>query len=168
VRQQVPFETQISTVASQAITEVKTISHNLRPYQLDRLGLSRAVHALLESIAPSSPTRFETSIDDVDEIFSKEAEINLYRIVQEAVNNVIKHADATEARIAIMRNPGSVTITIQDNGKGFVPQRSESKDGGFGLIGMAERVRILGGKHTIQSAPGQGTIITIEVVTDKS
>ena len=112
---------QISEVASQAITEVKEISYNLRPYQLDRLGLSRAIKALLDSIANSSQIKFETSIDDLDGLFSKEAEINLYRIIQEGVNNIIKHSAATEARISIKREPDGTIVSMHDNGRGFVP-----------------------------------------------
>jgi len=159
---------QISAVASQAITEVKEISYNLRPYQLDRLGLSRAIKALIDSVANSSEIKFEISIDDLTGLFSKEAEINLYRIIQEGLSNIIKHSGATEARISIKRQSGGTVVTMQDNGRGFVQQRPESKDGGFGLIGLAERVRMLGGKHIIQSAPGQGTVITINIGHENS
>jgi signal transduction histidine kinase len=159
---------QISAVASQAITEVKEISYNLRPYQLDRLGLSRAIKALLTGIADSSDIKFEISIDDLGGLFSKEAEINLYRIIQEGVNNIIKHSAATEARITIKRETTGAVVTIHDNGKGFVPNRAESKDGGFGMIGMSERVRMLGGRHIIQSVPGQGTTITIYIEHENS
>jgi len=160
--------TQISEVASQAITEVKAISYNLRPYQLDRLGLSRAIKALVDNVANSSNIKFEIMIDNLDGLFSKEAEINLYRIIQEAVNNIVKHSAATEARIAINREVGGAVVTIQDNGRGFVLTRPESKDGGFGLIGLSERARMLGARHTIQSAPGQGTTITINVGHENS
>src|SRR4051794_35002005 len=101
-------------------------------------------------------------------MISRESEINLYRIVQEGVSNIIKHSAATAARVVIKREPAGLAMTIEDNGKGFVPQRTESKDGGFGLIGLAERVQMLGGMHTVQSAPGQGTIITITIDGIKS
>jgi signal transduction histidine kinase len=156
---------EISTEASQAIGEVKEISYNLRPHQLDRLGLTKAVQALVKSAASASPVAFTSEIDDIDGVFPQEDEINFYRVAQESVNNVIKHSTATEARVTVRRNGGRIALTVRDNGKGFVPEmiQPDPLAGGFGLVGISERATLLGGHATIQSAPGKGTTIDISI-----
>lgn len=157
---------ELSSETSLAIGEVKEISYNLRPYQLDRLGLTRAIESIVEAVSDASTVRFTSSIDNVDGCFSKEDEIGVYRIVQESVNNVVKHASASEASVAVVRDPARVEITIRDDGRGFVPGAAPAgngRRGGFGLIGIAERVRMLGGRYTIDSAPGRGTVVRVEI-----
>lgn len=155
----------ISAEASQALGQVREISYNLRPYQLDRLGLTKAVEAIVKKASAASPICFTARIDGIDGLFPKEFEINFYRIVQECVNNVIKHSRATEASIMVQRRNGSILLTISDDGQGFAPDAAspDHLHGGFGLIGISERARLLGGKSIIQSAPGQGTTISIEI-----
>src|SRR5262249_25103103 len=93
-------------------------------------------------------------------------EINLYRIIQESVNNILKHSGATEANIEMKRVEQGLAVTIRDNGKGFVAD-PESIGGaphtGLGLMGIAERARMLGGKYSIQSTPGAGTTVRVEI-----
>src|SRR5262249_48867642 len=95
----------------------------------------------------------------------KDEEIGLYRIVQESVNNIMKHAAATEAMIVIKNEEGEAAVTIQDNGNGFSPEMLDgaSSRRGCGLLGMANRARILGSKPEIRAAPGQGTTIALKV-----
>ena len=156
---------EISNEASQAIGEVKEISYNLRPHQLDRLGLTKALEALVKKAASASPIAFTSEIDDIDDVFSKQAEINFYRVAQESVNNVVKHSAATEASVTVRREDGRVALTVRDNGKGFVPEapRSNPDVAGFGLVGISERATLLGGHATIQSEPGRGTTIDISI-----
>jgi ligand-binding sensor domain-containing protein/signal transduction histidine kinase len=154
----------ITEQAAQAINEVKDISYNLRPYLLDRLGLSKALDSMLNKVAESSGVRFDTDIDQLDGLFSKDEEIGIYRIVQESVNNIVKHAKATEAMVVIKNEDDEVAVTIQDNGRGFSPDLDGgSSRSGFGLIGIAERARILGTRPEIHSAPGRGTTITLKL-----
>ena len=155
---------EISAAAVHAIDEVREIAYNLRPYQLDRLGLTRALETMLRKTAASNVINLKLEIDEVDGVFEKESEINLYRIVQESVGNILKHADATEARVTVKKDERGVEILIQDNGKGFNPETVSLREpgrGGFGLFGIAERVRMMGGQHVINSAPGAGTTVTI-------
>ena len=156
---------EISAEASQALGEVKEISYNLRPHQLDRLGLTKAVKALVTKAASASPVAFTSEIDDIDGVFPQEAEINFYRVAQESVNNVIKHSAATEARVTVRRDDGRIVLTVRDNGRGFVPEmiQLDPLAGGFGLVGISERATLLGGHATIQSAPGRGTTIDISI-----
>jgi len=158
---------EISEAAAQVIVETKEIAHNLRPYQLDRLGLTKTIKGMVERVAETHPLRFALDLDRIDGLFPPEAEINLFRIVQESVNNIIEHAEATEASVLIKRNERRVAVTIRDNGKGFVSGAPKTASltprRGFGLIGIAERVRLLGGDYDIQSVPGQGTRVTISI-----
>ncbi len=159
---------EISTAASQAIEEVRQITHDLRPYQLDRLGLSQALRALLERVTESSPTVFASHVDDIDGLFDRESEIHVYRIVQEGLSNVIKHSNATEATVVIKRDGALVSFSIRDNGRGFEMNSGNAshlplQHTGLGLSGVSERASILGGKLTIESRPGQGTVLKLEL-----
>lgn len=157
---------EISQTVSQTIAEVREISHNLRPYQLDRLGLTKAVRATLKKIADSGSLRIESEIGDIDGLFSPEGEINFYRIVQESLNNILKHSAAATARIRIERTDGRLTMRIEDDGRGFDSRRSTENAAsarGFGLTGLGERARILGGRFDCASAPGHGTRLTFDI-----
>ena len=154
---------EVSDAASEALTEVKTISHNLRPYQLDRLGLSKVIVATVSAVDDGSEIRFSSEIAELAGSLSKEAEINLYRIVQEGLHNIVEHSAATEATVIVKRDSQNVQIEIRDNGKGFRQATPESSSGGMGLISIAERAKIIGARCEICSAPGEGTVISINV-----
>ncbi len=151
----------IAEQAAVAIKEVETISYDLRPYQLDRLGLTKAVLSLIESFEKSSTVRIQCSIDNVDDFFPKELEINVYRIVQEALGNILRHAEANSASVTVTRKGSALRLVLQDDGKGF-PVSSESKGSGLGLVGIHERAEALHGRATIDSLPGVGTTVTVE------
>ena len=158
-----PIE-EVTTAALRSIEEVREIAHNLRPYHLDEIGLTDAIAAMVERIAEASGISFTLEQDDLSGLLSPEVEINLYRLIQECLNNIIKHAQATEARVSVRRNAQSLEVVIKDNGQGFDPaQVFRRKDRGFGLTGLSERVRLLGGKETIQSELAKGTTITINL-----
>ena len=153
---------EIAAAAGHALAEVKEISYNLRPYHLDRMGLSKALEAMLDKVLSGRGIHVRADIDALDGLLSSEAEINLYRIAQEAANNIVKHASATEVVVTVRRRPGSITMAIQDNGVGFAPGGGQQA-GGFGLLGIVERARLLGAEPEIESAPGRGTTVRIEV-----
>ena len=157
---------EISTMTSRALEEVREITQNLRPYHLDRLGLKDALEFMIEGIAIPSKISFSSNIDTIDGMLSKEAEMHLYRIVQETANNIIKHSGATKARVTLQRKGRSLELSIADNGKGFLSNSSAvgSYPRGFGLTGISERVRILGGEESIVSVAGQGTTITVSMM----
>ena len=98
-------------------------------------------------------------------MFDKDSEIHVYRIVQEAINNVVKHSAATEATVVVKQRAGVVSLSIRDNGRGFDPAKRSPQphDLGYGLSGIAERVRILNGNLMVDSRPGEGTNLTVEV-----
>ncbi|HEX4951391.1 MAG TPA: ATP-binding protein, partial [Blastocatellia bacterium] len=129
------------------------------PYQLDRLGLTKALTAMIRKVSAAAQLDIASSIDNLDGRLSPAAEINLYRIVQEGLNNIVKHAAATEASVQVRCLPPNLQVVIQDNGRGFV--RAEVPPSGFGLTGLSERALLLHGTLQIASAPGQGTRITL-------
>src|SRR6185437_9458077 len=157
---------EISDATSQALDEVRQITRGLRPYQLNRLGLTQAIRASLNQVSSDSQIVFANRVEDVDNIFDEDSEIHVYRIVQEAVNNVIKHSAANEAAVVIKSRNNIVSLSIRDNGRGFDMSRvsaSEPNGLGYGLSGINERVRILGGTLTVDSRAGRGTNLTIEI-----
>jgi signal transduction histidine kinase len=159
----------ISTEVSEALREVKEISYDLRPYRLDRLGLTATLQVMIETASASSSIRFSSEIDNVDTVFAKPSEINFYRVVQECVNNVLKHSQAAHASVCIRHSHDRVTVTVQDDGRGFAAdsRNLDSPLGGFGLTGISERAQLLGGKAIIQSAPERGTTIVIEIALER-
>jgi signal transduction histidine kinase len=156
---------EISAEAALAINETREISYNLRPFQLDRLGLTKAIEAIIRTASTASAITFSQALDNIDEVFPEDLRINFYRIVQESVSNVIKHAEATEVSVHVERTALEVLLTIRDNGKGFTPRaaKSDGERTGFGVTGMEERALTLGGRLTVQSAPGQGTTLTVRI-----
>ncbi len=154
----------ISSAVTGSLHELKDISRALRPLYLDRIGLSTAIEAMLSSVNDVSDTAFIWDIVQMAGWFTKDQEINIYRVVQEAVNNILKHSGATHATVHVGRRNGHLRIEIHDNGKGIAmeekPSQSEAPKG-FGLQGMYERVDILGGNLNLRSAPGNGTAIEI-------
>jgi two-component system sensor histidine kinase DegS len=120
---------------------------------------------MIEKVTNSSEIRFSSEIATIDGLVPKVTEMHLYRIVQESVNNIVKHSGATEAKVALKREGNSLQLKIEDNGKGFnsSPPVSGSSPRGFGLSGISERVRILGGRELIDSIAGRGTKITVTI-----
>jgi signal transduction histidine kinase len=154
---------EIAEECSRAIEEVREISYDLRPYQLDRLGLRHAVLALVRTASKATAAKLSAEVDDIDRFFPKEGEINFYRIVQECLTNVIKHAEATEAHIAIRCDEDRLVLEVRDNGAGFMSgiAATDPRRGGFGLVGIRERAELLGGDAVIHTAAGLGTTVSI-------
>jgi signal transduction histidine kinase/ligand-binding sensor domain-containing protein len=155
---------EISETASAAINEVREIAYNLRPFHLDELGLTKAVESMLERISDASAIEFLWELDSIDGFFPKDAEINFYRIVQECVNNIVKHSGARQAIVTITRGSAGLRFLIRDDGRGFDTASIASKradQSGFGLAGIGERARILGGKLSIDSGAGGGTTVKL-------
>lgn len=157
---------EISATAAQSIEEVREIAYNLHPYQLDSLGLTKAIEAMLKKVEHISGIRFSASIDNVDNALPVASEINLFRVVQESINNIVKHSGASEATVSIRKAFPFIHLNVSDNGKGFSHAASvinAASSNGLGLRGIDERVRILGGKCLIESAPDKGTSISVAI-----
>jgi signal transduction histidine kinase/ligand-binding sensor domain-containing protein len=161
---------EIAGAAGDAIAEVKEIAHNLRPYQLDRLGLTKTIEGMVKTISSTHDLPFALEVDRIDGLLAPDAEINLFRIIQESLNNIVKHANATQAAVRVKKNRRTIDVTIEDDGRGFDRHTTspEQQRGGFGLIGMTERARLLGAVYRIRSVPGSGTTVTLSIaITDE-
>ena len=156
----------VSSLVQESIERVREISSNLHPHQLDRLGLRAALGSMIETIGNSSPIRITFSMDEIDQTLSRDSRINLFRIIQEAVSNIVRHSEATNATIDVRTDHSDLSVMIVDDGKGFDLEMREAAAGGrlgFGLSGMAERARLLGGALTISSRPGAGTTLDLRI-----
>jgi signal transduction histidine kinase/ligand-binding sensor domain-containing protein len=151
--------TEVSSMASASIREVREIAQNLRPFQIDELGLRQAIVAMVKKMSESSDIQIGVAIDDMDEFISQRYGITLYRIVQESLNNIVKHAGARSALVKLFIADGAVHLVITDDGKGFV--RNPKTEIGFGLRSIEERARAVGGVATIKSGPGQGARLEV-------
>lgn len=147
-----------------ALEEVRNISKDLYPNQLEKYGLAAAVEALGEQVKESSGIFVSSDMQGIDESLNKNVQINFYRIIQEFVNNTMKHANATAIRITAQQTKDEIILTVQDNGKGFDKASLESKaNKSFGLLNMEERVKMLKGKFDIESEIGKGTKTTFTI-----
>jgi signal transduction histidine kinase len=138
----------------------------LRPSALDDLGLAAALRAHIERCSNGSGVEFHIDAQGLPDRLPEELEITLYRIFQEGISNVVRHAHATQANITLARHNGTFEGQISDNGAGFDPHSVRLNGGqarGLGLMGMHERVHQWGGTLQIQSQPGAGTRIAIQV-----
>jgi ligand-binding sensor domain-containing protein/two-component sensor histidine kinase len=157
---------EISKTATQSIQEVREISQNLRPYQIESLGLTKAVAGMVAKVSSASGLPCAVELEPVDGLLAPDSEIHLYRIVQELLNNVIKHSDASEVRVRLRSQMPSLILTIEDDGRGFDYDEvfgRPAREHGFGLADIAERVRILGGELECLSRPEKGTRWMIQI-----
>lgn len=158
----------VADLLSGTLNEVREISYNLHPYQIERLGLTKAIRSIVDRVSGSDRIAFTCSVDEVDSLLKPDAEINLYRIIQECVNNVIRHSGATEAILNVSRNNNEISAMVFDNGKGI--NKEDLSRGlikrGLGLEGMNERARIIGGELKIDSSTGEGTTVYLRIPLD--
>ena len=154
---------EMNLLLTETITAVGQIAANLRPVLLDQLGLVTALHELVEEFSERTRVECEFSVHPADLSVDDGLATPLYRMVQESLTNVARHAQATEVIVSLYRDPaGKITLDINDNGKGFASV-DQSMRRSFGLIGMRERAAMLGGEMKIHSQPGVGTSIEIVI-----
>jgi len=148
------------------IEQVRAISLDLRPPFLEELGLVLALRGYLEAVARRSGLDIEIVSDPGVEGLDAETELHVFRIVQESITNVIRHAEATRAVVRLTRDPEGLEILVRDDGRGFDVDRTlrhASTDRHIGLLGMRERVSSIDGDFRIRSAEGRGTEIRVRV-----
>ena len=149
------------------IAEIRAMSNKLMPALLRDLGLAAAINKLIQQSQALTHTKLQFHTFGLSGRLSEEAEIGIFRIVQEAVNNCLKYAKATEVNIQLIRNDNVLRLMIEDDGKGFNPDKVASKnrdktDRGNGLGNMRNRSEILSGDILIESVKGKGTTITVD------
>jgi signal transduction histidine kinase len=154
------------TGVGETLENVRRISRDLRPLQLDYYGIEKALRALAARINESSRVQVQVEFGQFNGALDKDAEVNIFRIVQEGLNNILRHADAETARVMLLPENGSLLLVIDDDGKGLPENPAEREhllQMGFGLKGIAERVRILGGEMKMDSKSGSGTRLEIRI-----
>ncbi len=142
--------------------EVSTLAWQIKPAPLENLGLGAALKSVCGEWSARQGIEFECEIS-LEHQLPAEAEANMYRIVQEAVNNAVKHGKPNRIGVALASRPGSVVLSIEDDGIGFDQEGIVRSGKGFGLVGMRERAALVGGKLEIESQPGAGTTILVRL-----
>jgi signal transduction histidine kinase len=143
------------------LQDVRTLAVELRPKALDDFGIVPALERLVETFAAQTGIAVDLEAALGEERLPTDIETALYRIVQESLTNVVKHARARRVSILVTRKPRSVAAVIEDDGDGFDPDAT--RDGGVGLLGMRERLSLLDGRIEVESRVGAGTTIAVEV-----
>jgi signal transduction histidine kinase len=156
---------ELTKLTGSALDEVRGISRNLYPSLLNKFGLTETIKELVNTIDEQTDLFFTLDVDSIDEYFSKDQALNVYRFVQESLSNVLKHANAKAVYVILKKTRGKVKIEIRDNGKGF-EKLSELKLNSLGLKTMEERTRILKGQFLITSELGRGTVIKAYIPID--
>jgi signal transduction histidine kinase len=155
-------------LTDQTLELVRKLSLDLRPLMLDELGLVPALRSYVKQYARRVDTKINFECVGLEQRLSSDIETALFRIVQEALTNVARHANASQIHLHLRRKASSIITVIEDDGQGFdvadeVNRSREVLGGGTGILGMRERVALLGGYFNIQSTPGEGTALSIEI-----
>jgi two-component system, NarL family, sensor kinase len=147
----------------EAAAELRNISHNIMPATLSKLGLIAALKNITDRISshPGLQVQFETH--GFDNRLEESAEISIYRIVLELLNNIVKHAQASKTVVQLIKYPDYINITVEDNGKGFDYKKAVNQNKGIGLGNIESRVNYLKGTIDVDSLPGRGTVTIIDI-----
>jgi signal transduction histidine kinase len=156
----------LESIATTALGELRHLINDLRPPQLDDMGLSAALRWMINRCNERGLLQVELDIQGTPSSLPSEVETTLFRITQEGLNNVIKHAKASHAWVTLQFDPHGIVLTLRDDGIGFDPVSAlnpNSLRASWGLVGMQERASLINARLSIQSEPGKGTVLTIEL-----
>ncbi len=157
---------ELETLAEETIENLRRLTRALRPIYLEDLGLVTALEMLARETSQNHPLVVEFRKSGQERRLAREVELSLYRIAQEALNNVVKHAQASRAELTMTFEDAKIQMEIRDNGRGFKVPNSPTEfapSGHFGLLGMHERANLLGARLEIESAPGEGTRLKVRL-----
>jgi signal transduction histidine kinase len=143
----------IRSFADTSVNSIRDIALLLRPSMLDDLGLIPALEWQAREVSRRTGIKVEVVADNVPDSLPDEVRTCIYRVVQEALHNMSRHSGAKTAVVTVRDDGGSLFLSVADDGRGFAPESTR----GLGLLGIEERIRLLGGRFEIQSAPGKGT-----------
>lgn len=148
--------------AKSALSEVRRMSRALRPSVLDDLGLAAALRWLARTTSETSGLDVILELGETEPELDPQTETLVFRIVQEALTNIIKHAGASRSRVVLTHGAGNLEVSISDNGRGFDAGTAlDVAENGFGVRGMHDRAELFGGKLDVKSAPDEGTLVTL-------
>jgi signal transduction histidine kinase len=162
---------EIQNLIELTISDLRRLTQALRPLYLEDLGLVAALEMLARETSQSSNLAIEFHRRGPERRLSPEEELALFRMAQEGLNNVVRHAQAEHASLSLVFSPQELTLTIADDGRGFEVPESPAEfapSGHFGLLGLHERAELIGAHMEIHSAPGQGTRLVITLPMNKS
>jgi len=159
---------QLQGQVAASIDEVRELSHRLRPAALEELGLPLAIEALAQDMAREAGLSVDVHCDLGDKTLVPETEKMLYRIAQESLTNVVRHAQASHVEVELITIPYAVCLRVEDDGRGFEPALvpAETDKRPLGLVSMEERAQMLGGSLVVETAPGRGTSVQVRVPLD--
>jgi signal transduction histidine kinase len=159
---------ELRELTSGALDSVRRMAMDLRPASLDDLGLLPALHSYAEQFSHGTSIAVSIEAKGIERRLPRDVELVLYRVFQEALTNVSKHASATTVLVQVRQKGYEVTLVVEDNGDGFDPgQHSLTEGSGLGLFGMRERLTLVGGVVEVASAKGKGTRISARVPLGK-
>lgn len=144
------------------IEEVRTISRDLHPFQLQELGITKAIEYTINLIDENTTLFISAEIDNIDDIFSKEDEVNIYRIIQESLSNILKHAHAEAGKVSVKKFTNNILISVRDNGVGFDFTEKYQDVKSLGLKTLLERTKFLKGQMKVTSKKDTGTILEFQ------
>jgi len=147
------------------IEEVRAISRDLHPFQLQEMGITKALEFTLKQVDENTALFVSSEIDNIDNLFNPEQEVNIYRIVQESLSNIIKHAKAEAGKVSVERLKNTVRIVVKDNGVGFDFNEKYQNIKSLGLKTLLERTKFLNGQMKIYSKQGTGTELEFKIPT---
>lgn len=151
-----------------SIKELRNILHGIRPLYLEDIGLTAALESLLRDFGSRNNVQTSLLLSDELPLLAKEASVNLFRVVQEALMNVEKHAQASHTSVEIHSVGNRIVLTVSDDGAGFIERLTKSEKGHLGIAGMRERAELLEGTLKIKSMPGEGTTVTLDMPLKKA
>lgn len=154
---------EISETASSVLDTLRAISFDLRPVHIERIGLAEVLKSTIERLRQVSRKNIVCDVDDISGLFPVESEVNLFRIYQEALSNIIKYSEAMDVYVGLHKKEDFVHILVRDNGKGFDYDKTLRESAGFGLRSIMNRAEFVRGKMRITTAPGSGTVIDISI-----
>jgi len=149
----------LKSVAERTVQTVRNIALLLRPSMLDDLGLAAALEWQGREVSRRSEIEVSVESESVPEDLPDEYKIYIYRLVQEALNNAVRHSGARNAKVVVEQLAKSIVVRVTDDGRGFDPDRSR----GMGILGMEERVKRLGGTLRVESQPGKGATVVADL-----
>jgi signal transduction histidine kinase len=159
----------LSSMLDRAVSEARTLSHLLHPPLLDEIGLESAIRQYIQGFVTRSGVVVDLDVPTDLGRLNKEAEIALFRVMQECLTNVLRHSQSPKANVTLRRQSGEIRMEVRDEGRGMkLPTTADSSPLGVGLIGMRERVRLLGGKFELLTVEGKGTSVIVGIPEEKA
>tara|TARA_R110000787_G_scaffold43892_2_gene107497 strand:+ start:72932 stop:75001 length:2070 start_codon:yes stop_codon:yes gene_type:complete len=147
------------TLVEETINDVRAISRDLNPFLLQELGITKAIEHTISQIDENTTLFITSEIEDIDNLFKKNQEVIIYRIIQESLSNIIKHAKAQASVVTITKLKDSIKISIKDNGVGYDFSEKYKETNSLGLKTLLERTKFLNGQMKVRSKKGNGTLI---------